>query len=221
MILMNNILRAQEYRIASKVFNPANFTPTSASVPWATAGTADPQADVEKGIAAMRANGIIPNALILNHTAFKSCLKVEAVKDQVFELFPDTQKTGNIGIQHLKSYFDIPNILVAGSMYNTAGTNKDATLADIWGDQYVMLARIAEGGGADISEPCIGRTFLWNEGAGDEVIVEEYREEGVRGDVLRVRHDSDETFLASFDKDKNVKSEISKACGYLMDVKES
>ena len=50
----------------------------------------------------------------------------------------------------------------------------------------------------DPQEPCVGRTFLWNEenaGVGTDeelaVIVEEYREEGVRGSVIRARNDRD------------------------------
>jgi hypothetical protein len=49
-------------------------------------------------------------------------------------------------------------------------------------------------------------------------IVEQYREEGVRGDVLRVRHDSATSFLVSYDEDGAAKSEISKSCGYLIDM---
>ena len=79
-----------------------------------------------------------------------------------------------------------------------------------------MLCRTASG---DITEPCVGRTFLWNEGQnGSLPIVEQYREERTRGDVLRVRHDSSESFIASYDEDGSAKSEISKACGYLIDM---
>lgn len=107
---------------------------------------------------------------------------------------------------------------MAGALYNTAKQPQNASLSDIWGSRYAMLCRVAEGDSADVIEPCIGRTFLWNEGAAQEVIVEEYYEESARSRILRVRHDSDEAFLASYDDTKTAKSEISKACGYLIDT---
>jgi len=213
-ILMNDILRAQEKRTATKIFNTSNFSVTNAATSWATHATADPKADIETGKESLRGNGIIPDSLVLNHTAFND-LKLNAdVQEKIYQLFPEAAKTGQISIDHLKTYFDVEQVLVAGALYNSAKRGQDASLADIWGSQYAMLCRTSA---ADITEPCIGRTFLWNEGASEEVIVEQYYSDEVRSDILRVRHDTAEAFMASYDEDNAVKSEISKACGYLID----
>jgi len=213
-ILMNNILRAQEKRVAAKIFNAGNFMAHNAATAWSTVADAKPKADVDTGKDSLRGNGIIANCLVLNYSAFMNLGKNADVKTQIYQLFPDSAKTGQITIEHLKTYFDVERILVAGALYNSAKRGQDASLGDIWGSQYAMLCRTSDG---DISEPCIGRTFLWNEGASEEVIVEEYYSDEVRSDILRVRHDTAEAFLASYDKDNAVKSEISKACGYLID----
>lgn len=215
-ILMGNILRAWEYRVASKLFNTSNFSATNATTSWATHASADPQKDVETGKTSLRGNGIVPNALILNWTAFTNCRQCADVQEKVYQLFPDAAKTGRITIEHLRTYFDVERILVAGALYNTANRNQNASLSDIWGTQYAMLCKIADG---DVTEPCIGRTFHWDESgqAGPPVIVEEYYDNKRRSNILRVRHDTDEAFLASYDEDKAAKSEISKACGYLLD----
>lgn len=217
-ILMNDILRSQEYRVAQKIMNATNFTAHNAAINWATVGSATPRVDVETGKSALRALGVMANTLIINYTAFLNLRLNADVQSKVYQIFPDAAKTGNITIQHLMAYFDIPRILVAGGLYNTAKFAQDASLSDIWGTRYAMLCRTAEGDSSNIIEPCIGRTFVWNEGAGQEVIVEQYRDEGARGDVLRVRNDVQESFLASYDEDNTVKSEISKACGYLIDT---
>ena len=48
----------------------------------------------------------------------------------------------------------------------------------------------------DIEEPCIGRCFHWSEdGAEPGGTVEQYREERVRGEVIRVRHEVQEKIL--------------------------
>lgn len=217
-ILMQNILRAQEYRIAAKIINTSNFTAHNASVAWGTHATASPKADIEAGKTALRALGIVPNALILPWSIFQDLQFVTEIKTQVYQIFPDAAKTGQITMSHLQTYFDVPKIMVAGALYNASNNPQAANLSDIWGSRYAMLCRVAEGDSADVIEPCIGRTFYWNEGANQEVIVERYRDENVRSDVLRVRHDVQEAFLASYDDDNVVVSEISKACGYLIDT---
>lgn len=215
-ILMDNILRAQESRIATKLFNETNLkTAIAASTAWETVASASPRDDVDTGKAAMRAQGVMPNTLAMSYTNFLYLTKNAEVQEQVYQLFPDTAKTGQINTDHLKTYFNVDKILVAGALKNTAKRGQDASLSNIWSDTYALLCKTSDG---DITEPCIGRTFLWNEGASNEIITEQYYSDEVRADILRVRHDTGETFLASYDEDNNVKSEISKACGYLIDV---
>jgi len=215
-ILMNNILRAQEKRIADKIMNASNFTAHNATVAWDTPATADPLKDINAGRESLRASGITPNKLIINYTNYMQLIATKKVQDAVYQIFPDAAKTGNIGIKHLEAYLDIP-ILLAGALYNTAKRGQDASLSDLWGTRYAMLCRVASG---DITEPCIGRTFIWNESGNGaaETIVEQYYKEEIRSDILRVRHDVSESFLLSRDENGTAKSEISKACGYLIDT---
>jgi len=217
-MLMNKILRAHEKRVADKIMSTSNFTAHNATTAWSTFGSADPVYDVEEGKDTLRGYGIEPDTLIIPWTGMKWLKQIDDIKSQVYQLFPDAAKTGRVTIEHLRTVFDVSKILVAGALYNNARKGQDASLADIWGSQYAMLCRTANKE-ADITEPCIGRTFLWNEGENDDLpIVEQYREEQVRGDVLRVRHDSSESFLTSYDEDGSAKSEISKSCGYLIDM---
>lgn len=215
-MLMADILRAREIRVANKLFSETNFkTAIAASTAWSTTTSAAPKGDVDTGKEAMRENGVVPDTLAMSYPTFLDLTQNSVIKTQIFNIFPDAAKTGQVGIEHLKTYFDIENIVVAGAMKNTAKKGQNASLSDIYGSTYALLCKTATG---DISEPCVGRTFLWNEGASEEVIVEEYYSDEVRSKILRVRHDSSEALLASYDEDNSVKSEISKACGYLIDV---
>ena len=109
-------------------------------------------------------------------------------------------KSGMISIDHLRSILDIRYVLIGGALKNTAGTGLPASLSDIWGNRYVQVCRIAEGAEADVIEPCIGRQMFWNDGSGGtEIIVEEYRDEARRSEMLRVRHDSCEKMLVGYD----------------------
>ena len=215
-ILMRDILRAQEHRVAGKLFSETNFkTAIAAGTSWATVATSSPKDDVDTGKDSLRGDGIIPNTLAMSYATFLDVTKNAEVKSQIYQLFPDAAKTGQVSIDHLKTYFDVEKVLVAGSLKNTAKRGQDAALSGIWSDTYALLCKTSDG---DISDPCIGRTFLWNEGAGEEIITEEYYNDDVRSSILRVRHDSSETLLASYDADHVVKSAIGKACGYLIDV---
>jgi hypothetical protein len=77
---------------------------------------------------------------------------------------------------------------------NTALEGQAATLADIWSDDYCMVARVAPQG-APLRTPCVARTFLWTPDSASELVVEQYREEQVRANVLRVRHDLGEKVM--------------------------
>lgn len=218
-ILMNAILREHEKRVKDKIISTSNFTANNATTAWTTHADADPVYDIEEGRDSLRGNGVDANTLIVPYEGLKNLRKMDAVQERVYQIFPDAAKTGRITAEHIRAMLDVENLLVAGSLYNSSKKGQDASLSDIWGTRYAMLCRTSSPG-ADITDPSIGRTFLWNEGAGgtDMPIVEQYREEGVRGDILRVRHDTAASFLVSYDEDGAAKSEISKSCGYLIDM---
>jgi len=216
-LLMDKILRAREARVAAKVFNSRNYAHTDAAKVW-TDTTADLKADVDARREALRSRGIDANLLIVNWANFQAMCKNAKVIEAVRDIFPDAAKSGTVSIKHLETYLDV-NLAVAGALQNTAKKSKAAALANIWSSDFAMLACVAEGPDTDVLAPCIGRTFCWNEGASEDVIVEEYRENSSRASILRVRHDSSEHLLCSRDDDGNPISPISKHCGELIRVR--
>ena len=171
---------------------------------------------MDKGVIALRNKGIVANALIITYPTMKNLTKVTKVTEAVKYLFPDTAKTGTIEVKHLEAYFGL-KIVLAGGLKNSAKKGAAVSLTDIWSDSYAMVCRIADGSDVDIIEPCIGRTFYWNEGAEEQVIVEQYYSDEVRATIQRVRHDVVEQLLASWDADNStVLTTISKKAGYLI-----
>jgi hypothetical protein len=213
-ILMGKIQRAYEVRVASKIMNTSNYPHVDVSKKW-TDVTADVKADVDTSKEVMRKKGVPPNLLVISWTTFLNIKKTTMVKDAIKYIFPDTAKTGAITKEHLEAYLEI-DIEVAGALQNSAKKGANASLADIWSSDYAMLCRVAAPG-SDISEPSVGRTLIWNEGASEDFVVEEYYEDQVRANILRVRHDTDEALLTSIDSDtKAAKSQVSKNCGLLI-----
>lgn len=217
-MLMNDILRAKEYRVAALAMNASTFTVTNAAVAWATLASCTPVVDVENAKERLRLKGIPANAVIIPATVLNTLKQTTDIKTRVYQIFPDVLKSGMISIDHIRAAFDIQYVLIGGSLKNTAGTGLSATLADIWGTQYIQVCRIAEGN-SDILEACIGRQMFWNDGSGStEIIVEEYLDPARRSTMLRVRHDSTEKLLTSYDSSGNVKSAISAAAGEMIDI---
>jgi hypothetical protein len=213
-ILMGKIQRAYEVRVANKIMNTANYPSVNVSKKW-TDVSADVKADVDASKETMRKKGVPPNLLVISWTTFLTIKKTTMVKDAIKYIFPDTAKSGAITKEHLEAYLEI-DIEVAGALQNSAKKGANASLADIWSSDYAMLCRVAAPG-SDISEPSVGRTLIWNEGASEDFVVEEYYEDQVRANILRVRHDTDEALLTSIDSDtKAAKSQVSKNCGLLI-----
>lgn len=209
----NIVLRAYEIEVATKIQKSTNFLTGAADTAWSDAGS-DPKADIKAGREAMRKKGVMPNKLIISWPTYNNLTAVTKVIEAVNVLFPDRDKTGTIGLNHLEAYLEI-EIELAGAMVDGANRKKAAALQDIWSDTVATLACVAPEG-SDITEPSIGRTFLWNEGASDEIIVEDYYSNEVRAMIVRVRHDIDVRLLQSFDDDNTVLTNISKNCGYVI-----
>ena len=206
---------AQEKRIADMVFNSTTFTANAVTNEWDDAANATPIDDVNAGINSVRqACGMIPNALIIAFSTFKDLKNCDQIVDRLKYTFPGID-INRMNAQQLAAIFDVERVLVGGAVYDSADKGQDASISDLWNNEYAMLTVVSSGG--DIRDPCIGRTFYWaEENAGVGPVVESYREDGTRSDVIRVRHDTDERLIRSYDSSGSIKSDIAVAVSYLM-----
>lgn len=193
------ILMNQEKRIAAMTFNTTTWTgaalTTAVSVPWTTVATATPLADIEAAILKVYdGSGLWPNALILSRHAFRALRRCTQIIDLVKYNGLMDVRAGNVTADAIAQCFDIERLIIAGGTKNTANEGQAATLAPVWSKTMAMVCRLPYSG--DFREPCIGRTFHWSgDGSQEEGQVETYREEAIRSDVVRVRHDVDEQIL--------------------------
>lgn len=195
------VLRNAEQRVADAVFNATTWTGSAlttdvSGTPWATVASAVPITNVEAAVRKVYDNsGLWPNALIVNKTVFRNLRLTAQIKDVINSGGAgDASKAQDVTTEMLRRVFDLDYIIVAGTSKNTAKEGQAASVGQIWSSTYAMVCRIATS--ADMREPCIGRTFHWSEdGSSIGGTVETYREEAVRGEVVRVRHDVDEVVL--------------------------
>lgn len=187
------ILRQHEARVAAKAQSTSVAGGNAAiTTPWSTAATCTPRADMETGKLAMRDTyGIMPNAAAMNFKVFTKVMNSAEIKD-AFK-YTNPVELGGMEVQKrlLAQYFGLEKILVGGAIKNTAKKGQNAAVGNIWTQNYVSLLRVSDGG-ADLREPCFGRTFLWTGDSPDILVTESYRDESIRSNVYRVRQNTDE-----------------------------
>jgi hypothetical protein len=211
---MNVILRAQEKRVADKLFNESRFTAHAVGIEWDTLATATPIQDVSDAKQAFRTQcGMLPDALVISYTTYENLKNCATIIERLKYTFPGIDLASMTSAQ-LAALFDVPRVLVGGSIYNSAKKNKTANIADLWSSEYAALVKISSG--QDLTQPGFGRTFLWTDDSPQNAIVEQYREEKLRSDVFRVRHSVDEAYICSYTEAGAVVSDIAQACTYLM-----
>lgn len=195
----DGVVRGRERRIASLLFNPTTWTGSSLTKSitneWDKNHTTDavPIDDVNDAVEKVYDNcGLWPNALIINRKVFRNLRRL----DQILEAIAasgagNPNKQSDITVKMLAQVFDLEYIFVAGGSENLSDENQDAEISQIWSSEYAMVARIAKTRG--IKEAALGNTFHWSaDGSMEGAVMESYRDETVRSDIIRARHDTDE-----------------------------
>lgn len=200
MNLRSAVLRAAEKRVAAKLFNATTFSGqvTSITNEWDGNHTSDatPIVNVNTAVNAVYdRTGIWPNALVINRKVFRNLRLLDEIKDAIAASGAgDPNKQSDITPQMLAQVFDLEMVIVAGGSKNTADEGQSASIEQVWSSEYAMVTKVAKTN--NYAEPCIGRTLHWSEdGSSIGGTVEQYRDEDLRADVYRVRHDVDEKIL--------------------------
>jgi hypothetical protein len=195
--LVDRIVLGLERRIAAKL--EAGAADDDVGNEWDDSANATPKADVDAGIAAFRvASGLLPNVGACSWTVFKNLLRTKELREALQYTNPIEMGGYEAQRAQLAAYLGLSRIEVAGGMQDQSNKGQSASLADIWSDEYFHLLHVSEGG-ANVLEPAYGRTLIWTDGsagggsAADDgegmLIVETYRDDPRRSDIVRVRYD--------------------------------
>ena len=118
---------------------------------------------------------------LLNNSVIKDCIKYVA------------RLTEAEILNALADVLGVKNILVGRGIYNTAKEGKTFINGDIWNASYAMVAVIGDAN--RLSDPSVGRTFLWSSDSPENATVEQYRDDASRSDIFRVRQHVDEIVI--------------------------
>lgn len=195
---MDVVLRNAEMRAADLIFHETDQSAISmfadVTNEWDDFTNATPITDVETAVRAVWAkSGLWPNALVINRHVFRNLRQCAQIIARIESGGAGvSSKQADITADMLARCFDLEEVIVGGEPKNTAGEGQTATVSKIWSDEYAAVCRIAKRP-RDIREPSIGRTFHYaGDGSAVNGTVENYRDETVRSNIIRVRHDVEE-----------------------------
>lgn len=192
------LLRALETEIQAIVQDSTTYASqvTGVTTEWDTIASSTPVEDVLAGRESFKGScGMYPNTLVMSEKVASVCVQSAQIQDYIkytavsFENLPGQIIQGGMDViaktsQLLAMAFRIPNVVISPAVRNSANPGQSATIADIWDDEFVTLLLSPQSD--DLQEPGFGRTFGFQ-----DLVVEQYRDETVRSDVIRARHDID------------------------------
>jgi hypothetical protein len=188
----NFVLQNHEIRVCGLLSATATFVDVAVATAWTTAATAVPVTDVLTRIKAVRlASGMTPNTVVMDYETFLAAIETAQVIDRLkFAGFDDPKK---VTPNALAQVFKVEQVLVSGGLKNTAAEG-GLTLASCWPKAIVGVGYIARDN--DVATPCAGRTFHWSaDGSDIGTILESYRDETKRADIIRARMETDELVM--------------------------
>ena len=201
-IVMNTVLKNHEIRIAALLLNTSTFGNGAAAVNWSTLATATPLVDIRGQADAMfNATGLLPNVVALGQSDWSFLTRTTEIKNAFgtgtnkqmgpFQTLPMAAK-----MREMAAYFEVEEVLVSKQVKDSAKKGQSKSVAQVWTAGKAFIGRVA--GLADpnnfemasttnFKEPVVGRTFQWEKDAPVPVVVEEWRDENRRSDMIRAR----------------------------------
>lgn len=194
------VLTNHEIRVKDLLFDTSGLSgqiTDGSGAPWDTPNSGTPITHVKTAVEALYDRGIMANAVVMSWKAYRSAINTDEVQAVIAASGAGAPYAmGRVNESVLAELFDVDYVIVGGKQRNTADEGQAASLSSIIPDGYVAVTRVAETN--DIREPCVGRTFHWGEdGSTIGGLVESYRDETVRSDIIRCRMDTDEKRLYS------------------------
>jgi len=189
------VVQAHELRVAAICNDTTTYSAqtTTATHEWDDDTNSVPIENVDAAAEAMYdRTGLWPNLMIMTRKTFRNVRS----SDQLLNRIEQVERTlpGDINVAHLQAAFDIPRIIIANSVQNSANPGQSASIASVWDDEMAVLLRVPMMN--DIREPGFGRTFHWGEdGSRIGGTVESYYQTETRSDVIRVRMETDERVI--------------------------
>ncbi len=131
------------------------------------------------------------NTVVMDYEKFLDCIETAQIIDRLKYAGIDDVK--NVNAAALAQIFKVKRVVISGGLKNTAAEG-GLTLATCWTKTVIGVGYVPETD--DVAEPGVGRTFHWSEdGSQIGAVLESYRDETKRADIIRARMETDEKVM--------------------------
>lgn len=186
-ILDTKLMLAHEQRVANLLINTASFTATSSITAYSQANLAvvDFVGDVQNACEKQRGLGTVANSIVLSYPLWNYVRRAPLFQNYIRGNFPTVLPTIISPEQAAQVFFDqgIEKIYIGGAYQDVGGEGQAYSGSPLWPNTYFWVGKVS---GGDFMAGGALRTISWGEDGGFKV-VESYRDERKRSDVLRVR----------------------------------
>lgn len=183
--LQRDIMVGHELRVASTMA-AAGFNSTAVTAAFSSKATALPIEDIQNAVERLNGNGFYDGlALIIETSLFNKMINTDDVRG----IFNGNGQYTNR--QVILDALGVNQIIVTPTRYNSAAKGKAASRSKIWSTTDFFVGQVA---GGDFANGGFGRTLAYSADGG-VFSAEQYRDEPIKSDVLRVFNSVDESII--------------------------
>lgn len=196
-LVQRNMAIAQEKRVADLVMDNNIWGKVDATVNYTNTNlaTIDAPKDIEDAISRVQKRGEMVNTIVMTRDLWKLIRRSTLMRKYIFGEHGGGQMISRDVFAQAFSESASLQVLIAESTVSTKAAPKavaDADISYVWSSDYIWVGHVAadepSAGGA-------GRIMVWQEDADSLYVVETYRDEQRRSDVVRVRQHTDEKVI--------------------------
>lgn len=189
---MFQLMQQQELRIKTLIESTALFTSgyqQAVATKWNTAGSATPTYDLAKAKNKLVINSGVAGAmgqklvLGMSYALYEYLVNVTEIKN-CLGLSGNGVILGKVTKQQIAAILGVDEIVVSTAQ---------ASGSDMWDKQYAYLFYVSDS--SDWGVPRLGNSLVWSADAPGNSLVENYRDESTRSDIVRVRQHIDEKVI--------------------------
>lgn len=186
MQLQRDLMVGHEKRVSDLIYASGTFTETAATAAMSVVATAKPITDIQAAVQRLNADGHFENLqLVIEDSLYYEMINTDDFRDI-------TNGAGAYPNADLvRGVLGLSGVIVCPTRYNTGKKGQSASRTKIWPTTKYMVASIA---GGDFSAGGFGRTLAFAPDGG-AFSAENYRDEKVKSDILRVYNSVDEVVI--------------------------
>lgn len=208
-LVTSKILLQREVQIKNKVLTAANYpgahtTTLSGTAQWNDYVNSDPIGNIKTG--KRQINSVLfldPNVIEIPYQVMS---QLEDHPDFIERI--KYSERGVLTSEIISAIIGIPNVIVPGAGYNSANPGQTVSLGYLWGKD-VLMAYVPDRPGQKV--PAFGYEFTWGYGGGRPMVVDRWREEPRKSDIVRVSRRYDTKFVALDSNGKSIAGYLIKA----------